>query len=135
MHEEHDNSMQLQMTGAIMLCPTSNCQGGYYFMSLTTGCQLTQNQWTTLPMPQDVIDRVNTLGRCSHAVGALTFTWHDGTPILDDTKDDDNDDSNYAPSELANHPDDDLMAAGVDKSDNDNDNDSNEECESISGST
>ena len=68
-------------------------------------------------------------------MGALTFTWHDGTPILDDTKDDDNDNSNYAPSELANHPDDDLMAAGVDESDNDNDNDSDEECESISGST
>jgi hypothetical protein len=25
-HEEHDNSMQSQMTGAIALCPTGNCQ-------------------------------------------------------------------------------------------------------------
>lgn len=122
-HEEHDNSMQLQMTGAIVLCPTGNHQGGYYFLSLTSSHWLTQNQWTTLLMPQDIIDHVNTLGQCSHAIGPLTFTWHDGTPILDDTKDEDDNNSNYAPSELANDSDDDLIAAGVDESDNDNDND------------
>jgi hypothetical protein len=32
-HEEHDNSMQSQTTGAIALRPTGKCQGGYYFMS------------------------------------------------------------------------------------------------------
>ena len=36
-HEEHDNSMVSRTTGAIALQPTGNAQGGYYFMSLTTG--------------------------------------------------------------------------------------------------
>jgi hypothetical protein len=36
-HEEHNNSMEARTTGAIALRPTGNDQGGYYFMSLTTG--------------------------------------------------------------------------------------------------
>jgi hypothetical protein len=74
-HEEHDNSLQLRTTGAIALRPTGNRQGGYYFMSLTTGRKLTRNCWTALPVPQDVIDRVNTLGRRSNAASALSFAW------------------------------------------------------------
>ena len=42
-HEEHNNSMQSRTTRAIALQPTGNRQGGYYFMSLTTGHQLTRN--------------------------------------------------------------------------------------------
>jgi hypothetical protein len=55
-HEDHDNSMDSRTTGAIALRPTGNAQGGYYFMSLATGRRLNRNHWTTLPMPQDVID-------------------------------------------------------------------------------
>ena len=63
MHEEHDNSMHSHTTtGAIALCPTGNHQGGYYFMSLSTGRHLIHNHWTELPLSQDVIDHVNTLG-------------------------------------------------------------------------
>jgi hypothetical protein len=36
-HEDHDNSMATQTTGAIALCPTGNEQGGYYIFSLTSG--------------------------------------------------------------------------------------------------
>ena len=51
-HEEHDNSMQSHTTGgAIALCPTGNQQGGYYFMSLTSGHRLIQNCWIP-PPPQ-----------------------------------------------------------------------------------
>jgi Reverse transcriptase (RNA-dependent DNA polymerase)/Zinc knuckle len=112
-HEEHDNSMQSRTTGAIALRPTGNRQGGYYFMSLTTGRRLTRNRWTCLPMPQDVIDRVNTLGRRSFAADDLTFAWRDGTPILDDNDDSGDDaDSDYDPAE--DQLDDDASAAGVD---------------------
>jgi hypothetical protein len=60
-HEEHDNSMASRTTGAIALRPTSNEQGGYYVFSLTTGCRINCNQWTSIPMPNDVIDRVRNL--------------------------------------------------------------------------
>ena len=52
-------------------------------------------------MPQDVIDRVNLLGRRSNAALDLAFAWRDGTPIVDpgDMADDsDDDDSAYQPS-------------------------------------
>ena len=39
-HESHDNSMASRTTGAIALRPTGNVQGGYYFMSLTSGLRL-----------------------------------------------------------------------------------------------
>jgi Zinc knuckle len=101
-HEEHDNSMHARTTGAIAIRPTGNRQGGYYFMSLTTGRRLTRNRWTELPMPQDVIDRVNALGHRSNAPAALVFAWRDGTPVdaLDDhgfADDDDDADSDYVP--------------------------------------
>ena len=36
-HEPHNNSLLLRTTGAIALSPSGNMQGGYYFMSLTSG--------------------------------------------------------------------------------------------------
>ncbi len=71
--EEHDNSMATRTTGVIALRPTGNDQGGYYFMSLTTGRRLTRYTWTTLPMPQDGIDRVHNLARRSDANQGLNF--------------------------------------------------------------
>ena len=35
-HESHDNTMTTRTTGAIVLRPTGNAQGGYYFMSLAS---------------------------------------------------------------------------------------------------
>jgi Reverse transcriptase (RNA-dependent DNA polymerase) len=60
--EEHDNSMMSRTTGALTLRPTGNAQGGHFFFSLTTGRVINRNQWTALPMPQDVVTRVNSMG-------------------------------------------------------------------------
>ena len=62
-HEIHDNTMIPRTVGAIALCPTGNLQGGYHFLNLRTGKGIVRNRWTVLPMPTDVIDRVNHLGR------------------------------------------------------------------------
>jgi hypothetical protein len=94
-HEEHDNSMGTRTTGAIALRPTGNAQGGYYFLSLSSGRLLTRNRWTDLPMPQHVIDRMHVLARRSKADRDLTFAWRDGTIITDD--DDDDNDSDWGP--------------------------------------
>jgi hypothetical protein len=107
-HESHNNSMLTRTTGAIALRPTGNIQGGFYFMSLTTGKRLTRYAWTPLPMPGEVITRVHALARRNPADGALVFGWHDGSEIEDDLAgaddlhdedydpaDDDDDDSAY----------------------------------------
>ena len=63
--EDNDptNTTKSRTTGAIVLTPTGNRQGDYYFMSLITGRRLARHQWTELPMPNGVI----------HAVEARAF--------------------------------------------------------------
>jgi hypothetical protein len=92
--EDHDNSMISRTTGALALRPTGNVQGGYFFLSLTTGCRLNRYDWTALPMPQDVIDRVSILARRQLSNCGLIFTNRMGD-IVPEPYDDDLDDSTY----------------------------------------
>jgi hypothetical protein len=57
------NTQAAQTVGAICLGPTGNIQGSYKFLNLRTGKRITRRRWTQLPMPQEVIDRVDQLGR------------------------------------------------------------------------
>ena len=43
------------------LCPARNMRGGYYFVSLSSGRRINQYRRATLPMPNEVIDRINYL--------------------------------------------------------------------------
>ncbi len=72
-HKEHDNSMNTRTTGAIALRPTGNSQGGYYFFSLSTGRRLNRNRWTELPMPAEVIARVQVLALRNNVNLGLAF--------------------------------------------------------------
>eukprot|EP00804_Cyclotella_cryptica_P027764 CCRYP_009202-RA/>CCRYP_009202-RA protein AED:0.72 eAED:0.12 QI:0/-1/0/1/-1/1/1/0/1137 len=73
-HEEHDNSMGTRTVGAIATRPTGNTQGGYYFIRLDTGRRINRRDWTTLPMPDIVIDQVHRLARRAKANRTLAFT-------------------------------------------------------------
>ena len=88
-HEESDNSMASRTTGAISLRPTGNKQGGYFFFSLSTGRRLNRNNWTNLPIPNEVIDRVNMMAEERNAEEELTFEYRDGRPAGVAVKDDD----------------------------------------------
>jgi hypothetical protein len=81
-HEQSDNSMQSQTTGAIAKQPTGNEQGGYYFFSLTTGRRLNRNRWTELPMPSKVVDRVHFFARANEQ--GLSFGNRNGVPDDED---------------------------------------------------
>jgi hypothetical protein len=74
-HEEPSpsSSMAARTVGAICLGPTGNIQGSYKFLNLRTGKRLTRRRWTSLPMPQEVIDRVNELGKADGQPELLTF--------------------------------------------------------------
>jgi hypothetical protein len=125
-HEEHNNTMQTRTTGAIATKPTGNAQGGHWFYSLTTGRMLDRRQWTPLPMPADVIDRVNTLAKACPA--GLTFTnmrneVYDEDAESDSDKDS-NDDSDYdSQADSSTNDDDDYndSIAGVDMPTNNSD--------------
>jgi hypothetical protein len=88
-------------------------------------------------MPQDVIDRVNTLEWRSNATSDLSFAWRNGTPIADLDDDGDADDSSYLPSDgddNSEYSDNDFSdgtsqdgdaAAGVDDENNNNNSEPN----------
>jgi hypothetical protein len=55
-HEDQQitNTMETRTTGAISLGP-SNMNGGYKFFSIVTGEILVQRKWVELPIPNEVI--------------------------------------------------------------------------------
>ena len=53
------NSMKTRTEGAIALLPTGNLQGSVKFLSLATGMVVSRESWTALPMPLDVVNRLN----------------------------------------------------------------------------
>ena len=76
--EVHDepaplNSMQRHTHAAICLGPTGNLQGSYCFLCLETGKCITHRNFTELPMPQSVIDRVHHLATAENSSDGLTF--------------------------------------------------------------
>ena len=117
-HEKHDNSMATRTIGAIALHPTGNTQGGYFFFSLSTGRVLNRGRWTSLPMPNEVIDRVHCMARQEHGNSGLLFEDRDHNPLVDPHDDGDND-STYQPEEDEDDDDDD------DDDDGDDDGDEN----------
>lgn len=63
MHHAPRNSMKERTSGGICLGPSGNEQGGCRFLHLSTGAKITAFKWTVLPMPDNVIVRVNHLGK------------------------------------------------------------------------
>jgi hypothetical protein len=93
-HEENTprNSQLPRTQGAICLGPSGNLQGGFKFMSLTSGQRISRRTWDVIPMPQTVIDRVNRLGKDQPE--QFVFTDRKGRLIgdLELSSSDDNDD-------------------------------------------
>ena len=116
-HEEQDNSIATRTIGAIALCPTENTQGGYFVFSLTTGLVLNRGRWTSLPMPNEVIDRVHCMARQEHGNNGLLFEDRNHNALAD-PYDDGEDDSTYHPKEDEDDDDD-------DNDDGDDDGDAN----------
>ena len=125
-HEEHDNSMAARTIGAIALRPTGNTQGGYFFFSLTTGRVLNRGRWTSLPMPNEVIDRVHRMARQEHGNIGLLFEDRNHNPLVD-PYDDGEDDSTYHPEEEDDDSDDDNDSEDGDDDDPDPPHDPDEE--------
>ena len=57
------NTMESRTTGAINLGPTGNIQGTHKFLSLKTGDLIVRRKWTELPVPSEVIDKLDDQGQ------------------------------------------------------------------------
>ena len=117
--------MATRTVGAIVTRPTGNVQGGYYFISLSTGCRITRQEFTKLPMPAEVVDQVHRHARRAKA-NKKNIRFTDGM----------NRDLDVLYAELEDNDDEDdpiLQAdglAGVYDSDDDKDEDYNTESDS-----
>ena len=100
-HEEHDNSLLSHTVGAIALRPTGNQQGGYFFMSLHTGRIINRLHTTKLPMPSEVIIRVDQLAKAQNMIPSLAFGNRDNRLIMQDITDDDETENAYIPTDEA----------------------------------
>ena len=102
-HEQHNNSMMSRTVGALALRPTGNAQGGFYFLSLSTGRVLNQLRATAPPMPDNVVDQVHRMAQQQRANPGLIFESRSqvGTAHGDDMDDvsDDEEDEDYTPGE------------------------------------
>ena len=106
-HEEHGNSLNPCTIGALALRPTGNVQGGYFFFSLTTGKVINRMCWTPIPMPKEVIDRVERMARQEHPGTTLLFEDRDHNEIIDPDQEDNDNDSDYDPNNDNDDDDDD----------------------------
>ena len=96
-HEENTprNSMKARTIGAIALGPDNSKSGGYNFMNLNTGKKIHRRSWTQLPMPSEVVKRVEQLGRRENQPEIVVFTDKNGKEYQDDPKDFEEVNSNY----------------------------------------
>jgi hypothetical protein len=81
--EVHDepiptNSMISRTTHAIVLGPTGNLQGTYKFFSLETGKKIKRRQFSSYPMPDTVIARVERYGKENALPGIFDFADRNG---------------------------------------------------------
>ena len=75
------NGQAPRMVGAICIGPSGNIQGLYDFLNLCTTKKIVRQSWTPLPMPQEVIDRVNALGKKDGVPSQPTFFDREGRLI------------------------------------------------------
>ena len=88
--------------GALALCPTGNAQGGFYFLSLSTGWVLNRLRATVLPMPDNVMDQVHRMAWQQEANPGLLFRNRCMGTVNDEDMDnscDDDKDDEYAPED------------------------------------
>jgi hypothetical protein len=121
-HEDHGNTIHTRTTSAITTKPTGNAQGGHWFYILATGKMLDRRRCTPLPMPSDVIEKINILAKASQAEMNFTNTRNE---LYDDEEDSESDadsdtDSYYNSNDASSDDDDgadndyDDFIAGVD---------------------
>ena len=89
-------------------CPTPYWKHtrGYFFLSLPTGRVLNRGRWTSLPMPNEVIDQIHRMARQEHSNNGLIFEDRNHNQLVD-PYDDGEDDSTYHPKEDDDDNDDD----------------------------
>ena len=70
--KETDNTMKARTQGALALAPTGNMSGTWYYLNLMTWQVIRRNGATPLPMPDAIIDYVNSKTLVKRAIVELS---------------------------------------------------------------
>ncbi len=81
------NMMEPRTKWGICFRPTGNMQGSYKFLSLSTGKKVTQRKFTEMPMTDNVIKMVDTLGKKERCKNRLSFKNRKGEEYIFDNED------------------------------------------------
>ena len=87
--------MNPRTVSALALRPVRNGQGSFYFLSVTTGRVLNRLHATTLPMLDDIIDKIHRMAWQQKNNPGLIIADRDLSPDEWDEDDDDEDDETY----------------------------------------
>jgi hypothetical protein len=104
--------------------PTGNAQGNYYYFSLSTGRIINRTNATALPMPDDVIDRVQKIARRQKANRGLIYA--DRNQIVNENDDDESDDDSSYHQDMDIESDDDDESDAEDEPDHGDDSDADD---------
>jgi hypothetical protein len=69
--------MESRTTGAINLGPTRNIQGTHNLLSLKTEDLIVMRKWTELPVPSEVIDKLDEMTKDKTECGELDYEIKD----------------------------------------------------------
>ena len=76
------NTMEPRTKWGICLGPTGNMQGSYKFLSLSTGKKVTRRKFTEMPMTDNVIKMVDSLGKKERCKKGLSFKNRKGEEYI-----------------------------------------------------
>ena len=119
------NTLTRRTTAAIAMYPSGNYQGGHYFFSLRIGRRLCRNRWVAIPMPDEVIVRIEDMA--GDAPEGINFEYknmvdeeNSNTESMDENDDMSDDDENYTEGDdAAGSDNDDLSDGYLDEADPD----------------
>ena len=109
-HEEHNNSMNPRTVGALALQPVGNRQRSFYFLSIATGRVLNRLHATALPMPDDMIDKLDRMARQQKNNPGLVFADQNLNPDEYDDDEDDEDDETYHNDDSTSDDEEDILS-------------------------
>lgn len=91
-HENFDNNTNLpreRTRGCIALFPKGNDAGSWKLYSLKTDAEITRDNWTSLPMPDVVIDRMNALYEADEKINnkiLMPFAENETLEVFDERR-------------------------------------------------
>ena len=82
-YDEVTNSMKPRTVAAIALMSTGNAQGSWWFLKLNTGKAVRRDRWISMPLSEDMVEKLNRMADAAGPGGSRGEFLYDGELIGD----------------------------------------------------